>query len=81
MAWHAILPILTLVLVSVGPSIYVVRTMTMSVAQDDHVMLAPAMFAVFDNDTRTDPMHGRKMTAALQHATAGTRPCGARAST
>ena len=42
MAWHAILPILTLVLVSVGPSIYVVRTMTMSVAQDDHVMLARA---------------------------------------
>ena len=33
-----------------------------------------AMIAVFDNDTRTDPMHGRKMTAALQHATAGTRP-------
>lgn len=32
------------------------------------------MFAVFDNDTRTDPMHGRKMAAAAQHATAGTRP-------
>ena len=32
------------------------------------------MFAVFDNDTRTDPMHGRKMCAAVQHATAGTRP-------
>ncbi len=32
------------------------------------------MIAVFDNDTRTDPMHGRKMCAALQHATAGTRP-------
>lgn len=40
--WHAILPILTLVLVSVGPSIYVVRTMTMSVAQEDHVVLARA---------------------------------------
>lgn len=32
------------------------------------------MFAVFDNDTRTDPMHGRKMAAAVQHATSGTRP-------
>jgi prolyl oligopeptidase len=32
------------------------------------------MFVVFDNDTRTDPMHGRKLCAALQHATAGTRP-------
>jgi len=33
-----------------------------------------SMFAVFDNDTRTDPMHGRKMCAAVQHATTGTRP-------
>ena len=32
------------------------------------------MFAVFDNDTRTDPMHGRKMCAAVQHATSGARP-------
>ena len=32
------------------------------------------MFAIFDNDTRTDPMHGRKMCAAVQHATSGTRP-------
>ena len=32
------------------------------------------MIAVFDNDTRTDPMHGRKMTAAVQHATSGDRP-------
>jgi len=32
------------------------------------------MFAVFDNDTRTDPMHGRKMCAAVQHATIGDRP-------
>ena len=32
------------------------------------------MFAVFDNDTRTDPMHGRKMCAATQHATSGDRP-------
>lgn len=40
--YHAILPILTLVLVSVGPSIYVVRTMTLGIAQDDHVALARA---------------------------------------
>ena len=33
-----------------------------------------ALFMVFDNDTRTDPMHGRKLCAALQHATSGTRP-------
>ncbi|MDP4013708.1 MAG: prolyl oligopeptidase family serine peptidase [Candidatus Nanopelagicales bacterium] len=29
---------------------------------------------VFDNDTRTDPMHGRKMVAALQHATVSEDP-------
>ena len=40
--WHAVLPILTLVLVTVGPYIYVVRTMTMNVAQEDHVMVARA---------------------------------------
>ena len=32
------------------------------------------MFAVFENDSRTDPMHGRKMCAAVQHATSGARP-------
>ena len=32
------------------------------------------MISVFDNDTRTDPMHGRKMAAALQYATSGHRP-------
>lgn len=32
------------------------------------------MFVSFDNDTRTDPMHARKMCAALQHATSGDRP-------
>jgi peptide/nickel transport system permease protein len=42
LAKHAILPILTLVLVSVGPYIYSVRTMTVTVAQDDHVQLARA---------------------------------------
>ena len=32
------------------------------------------LMMVFDNDTRTDPMHGRKMVAALQHATSGDAP-------
>ena len=32
------------------------------------------MFVVFDNDTRTDPMHGRKMCASVQAATGGDRP-------
>lgn len=39
---HAALPIVTLVLVSVGPYIYVVRTMTLNIAQEDHVTLARA---------------------------------------
>ena len=40
--WHALLPILTLVLVSVGPSIYIIRTMTLNVALQDHVTVARA---------------------------------------
>jgi peptide/nickel transport system permease protein len=40
--WHALLPIITLVLVSVGPSIYVIRTMTLNVALEDHVTVARA---------------------------------------
>ena len=32
------------------------------------------LFTVFDGDTRVDPLHARKMCAALQHATAGERP-------
>ncbi|MGW1344336.1 prolyl oligopeptidase family serine peptidase [Kribbella sp. NPDC002412] len=32
------------------------------------------LFTVFGGDTRVDPLHARKMCAALQHATAGTRP-------
>jgi peptide/nickel transport system permease protein len=42
LARHALLPIITLVAVSVGPYIYTVRTMTMTVAQEDHVALARA---------------------------------------
>ena len=32
------------------------------------------LFTVFDSDTRVDPLHARKMCAALQAATAGERP-------
>ena len=39
---HATLPIITLVLVSVGPYLYSVRTMTLNVAQEDHVTVARA---------------------------------------
>lgn len=42
LAKHAILPVMTLVLVSVGPYIYSVRTMTVTTAQEDHVKLARA---------------------------------------
>jgi peptide/nickel transport system permease protein len=42
LAKHALLPVITLVLVSVGPYIYSVRTMTVTTAQEDHVQLARA---------------------------------------
>jgi prolyl oligopeptidase len=32
------------------------------------------LFTVFGSDTRVDPLHARKMCAALQHATSGSRP-------
>lgn len=32
------------------------------------------LFTVFDGDTRVDPLHARKMCAALQHARVGSRP-------
>ncbi len=32
------------------------------------------LFTIFDGDTRVDPLHGRKMAAAMQHATTGTGP-------
>jgi prolyl oligopeptidase len=32
------------------------------------------LFTVFDGDTRVDPLHARKMCAALQHATTSDRP-------
>jgi prolyl oligopeptidase len=40
----------------------------------DGVDYPAVLFTVFDSDTRVDPMHARKMCAALQHATVGDRP-------
>jgi peptide/nickel transport system permease protein len=39
---HALLPLLTLTLAGIGPYIYAVRTVTMNVAQGDHVTVARA---------------------------------------
>jgi prolyl oligopeptidase len=36
----------------------------------DGVRYPAVLFTVFDGDTRVDPLHARKMCAALQHATA-----------
>jgi prolyl oligopeptidase len=41
---------------------------------EDRVDYPAVLFTTFDSDTRVDPMHARKMCAALQHATAGRRP-------
>jgi prolyl oligopeptidase len=40
----------------------------------DGVDYPAVLFTTFDSDTRVDPMHARKMCAALQHATTGSRP-------
>ncbi len=40
MAQHAILPVLSMVLVSVGPYIYGIRTITLNIAQEDFVAMA-----------------------------------------
>ena len=40
----------------------------------DGVRYPAVLFTVFDGDTRVDPLHARKMCAAMQHATAGDAP-------
>lgn len=40
----------------------------------DGVDYPATLFTVFDSDTRVDPLHARKMAAALQHATSSGRP-------
>ncbi|MGY4767229.1 prolyl oligopeptidase family serine peptidase [Kribbella sp. CWNU-51] len=40
----------------------------------DGVKYPAVLFTVFGNDTRVDPLHARKMCAALQHATESGRP-------
>ena len=42
LVYHALLPIITLVLAGIGPYVYVVRTITLNVAQSDHVTVARA---------------------------------------
>ncbi len=32
------------------------------------------VFTIFEGDTRVDPLHGRKLCAAMQHATSGSAP-------
>ena len=44
----------------------------------DGVSYPAVLFTVFDSDTRVDPMHARKMCAALQHAAAAAARCPAR---
>ncbi|MCS7095258.1 MAG: ABC transporter permease [Thaumarchaeota archaeon] len=38
--WHSVLPVTTLVLISIGPSIYASRTLLLNVAQEDFVSVA-----------------------------------------
>jgi prolyl oligopeptidase len=40
----------------------------------DGVDYPAVLFTVFDGDSRVDPMHARKLAAALQHATGSVRP-------
>lgn len=40
----------------------------------DGVKYPAVLLTAFGNDTRVDPLHAKKLCAALQHATAGTRP-------
>ena len=40
----------------------------------DGVGYPAVLFTIFDSDTRVDPMHARKMCAALQHATSAPWP-------
>jgi prolyl oligopeptidase len=40
----------------------------------DHTRYPAVLFTVFDGDTRVDPLHARKMCAALQHATSAQWP-------
>jgi len=40
----------------------------------EHEAYPAVLFTVFDSDTRVDPLHARKMCAALQHATSSPAP-------
>jgi prolyl oligopeptidase len=43
-------------------------------AVKENVAYPSVLFTVFDGDSRVDPLHARKMCAALQHATTSERP-------
>ena len=40
----------------------------------DGVDYPAVLFTTFESDTRVDPLHARKLAAALQHATSGGAP-------
>jgi len=40
----------------------------------EHVRYPAVLFALFEGDTRVDPMHASKVCAALQHATSARLP-------
>lgn len=40
----------------------------------EHTAYPAVLFTVFESDSRVDPLHARKMCAALQHATSSDRP-------
>jgi prolyl oligopeptidase len=40
----------------------------------DGVDYPAVLFTIFESDSRVDPLHARKLCAALQHATSGDRP-------
>ena len=40
----------------------------------DGIDYPATLFTVFDGDSRVDPLHARKLCAAMQHATSGDRP-------
>ncbi|GAA2114253.1 prolyl oligopeptidase family serine peptidase [Actinomadura alba] len=41
---------------------------------EEGVEYPATLFTIFDSDTRVDPLHARKMCAALQHATSSAEP-------
>ena len=57
-----------------SPRLSTVASARTAQAQADWWPRALNLDILHQHDTRTDPMHGRKMCAAVQHATTGDRP-------